>query len=561
MAIQVDINNFRSLGNAHLHDNGKMSVIVGRNESGKSSFIGAVQYAFTGAAFGHRGKDAEALVKRGEEKMSVRVRVGSHLVGRTKTTGDAIKGIAERMAVPLDCLPLLFDAKLNGDGGSKAMRTFLNGVASSLFDPGLHFANDPVVKNAIEMAKRSGRITTKQIVEYCESMRAQQKEPSAPLMPSTSRITDDALKAQSELTNQAHDKWQVQLKEYGELATLTKRFSQIALHAKNMKQYRKDKKAAAKGDPLKSRREALVKLASINLTTLKGYSDILKHAGDFTEIIKKIDRLQVVLEATREEAAKILLENPAPNPEPIMPQLEQEARTVLNDSGGDEFLNDNLEIEKLLSSSMTEANKAAASTSLAQGEHDACKEQLEAMQRNRGAWDAYDRSLLVWEENKVKLAAEWDRWDRAAKEIAQAEVEHVNKAGDAFGKMVAEFSGHMLQGRQVKVSWDEGIFLGPDHIDDLSDSTKWRIEVAVMAAVARTLRAPLLLLDGADILDDKNRGLVSNFLIQQIMPHFEHIIITSTPKTTVEEEKAPINEGISKWILEGGELTKLETKK
>src|ERR1019366_7772581 len=97
---------------------------------------------------------------------------------------------AEKLGVPTDVLPILFDAKMASDGGNKAMKAFLDGCASSQFDPVVYFANDGRMKPIIDQARRAGKVQTNHIVAYCDAMRAQQKDPAEPVMPDTALMGD-----------------------------------------------------------------------------------------------------------------------------------------------------------------------------------------------------------------------------------------------------------------------------------------------------------------------------------------------------------------------------------
>jgi hypothetical protein len=559
MAIQLDVQNFRNLRSVTLHDDAKMSVIVGRNEAGKSSLIGAIQFGFTGQAFGHKGKEIEKLLRRGEDRMTIRIKVGQHLVCRTRTTGDSLKGLAERLAVPSDCLPLLFDSELNGDGGSKAMRTFLDSVASTTFDPLLHFANDPVLRQVIEQALKAGKRSAKQIVEYCEAMRASQKQPPMPVMPSVSKPTNETVESLSTEAKARYDVWQAKLKAADDAKQMARKIMALSTYSHQLREYNAAKAIASRVDTLGAKREALTRLANMNLSSLQAMVNIVKEATDNASIHTSVAACLVQFQSLVTAAQEKLKHNPPPASMPNMPQLDDEARVILEalDSTG-RLVEDEAAIAALLTNATALSDSFSVDADKAKLESLTADKERDTALANRGAWEAYDAAIPVWEDAKIKATTEWERWDRAAKDIVKAETEHVDKAGDEFGKKVAEFSSSILQGRKVTISRDEGIFLGPDPVADLSKSTRWRIEVAVMAAVAQTLKSPMLVIDGADILDAKNRELVTQFLLQKIVPAFEHVIVTSTLRGSIEEEKIPPEGSImTKWALVDGELTRL----
>ena len=119
----------------------------------------------------------------------------------------------------------------------------------------------------------------------------------------------------------------------------------------------------------------------------------------------------------------------------------------------------------------------------------------------------------------------------------------------------ATMANQMLQGRTLIIHPKDGISLGGETVEELSDSTKWRVSIAIMAAIARTLRSPLLIIDAADILDVVNKADFLGFLSTAVLPYFEHVLVTATPSGDITKEQ-PVA-GLTKWVLTRGELTKL----
>ena len=273
---KLDISNFANLREVHLHDDSQLSLICGYNESGKSSLIGAVEYAFTGSAFGLRGKDVAAeLVTHGESGLHVRAVVDGLTMNRTATSGDAVSGIADKLGVPSAVMPLLFNSALCGDGGDKAMRVFLDGVASSKFDAALHFATDPRVSPCIEHAKRSGKITTKHQIEFCESMRAAQKEPPAPAMPLVPNPTDDEIAAAQKAVISESARLVEATNNYHEYEVNGQIILKIVQHQRDMEAYEKLRALSAITDALGNTRAKLEQVANINVGRIEAMSVIL----------------------------------------------------------------------------------------------------------------------------------------------------------------------------------------------------------------------------------------------------------------------------------------------
>ena len=67
-----------------------------------------------------------------------------------------------------------------------------------------------------------------------------------------------------------------------------------------------------------------------------------------------------------------------------------------------------------------------------------------------------------------------------------------------------------------------------EHVGRRSGSERWRVSICVMAAIASYLRSPILVLDGADILDDRNKVALVRFLLEKIVPHFAHTLLLTT---------------------------------
>lgn len=564
MSIDLSIRNFRNIAELRLQDDKAMSIIVGLNESGKSSLVGAIQYACTGTAFGRKsGATVDGLVRRGADKMDVRLCINNIMVTRTKTTGDTIKAIAERFGVTTETLPLLFDSKMSGDGGSKAMRAFLDGAASSAFDALSHFATDPPIYELVLKARASGKLTTKAIIQYCDDMRASCRMPTAPVMPGTPRPTPDQIqKAYQDVVNaQALERESTAF--YTDAALMGNKFARLNQYKADLATYEKQRAAAATIDPLKERRHALIKVVNINVESLRAVHTLIQNAEiDIgTTILAAIASVDQAIITAKFQ----LSQNPAPATMPTPPVLDAEAFALLVELGSTatdsvtaiaELTIDQL--RSFLTESAT--NTTEMQTALKQNSENA--RLLEAVYNNMtkqlGAWESYDRSVPAYEDNKLMVETDWKRWDTASKTIAAAETAHVNKAGDVFGNLVSEFSASILQGRKVRVSRDEGIWLGQDSIDDCSESTRWRVEASVMAAIAVMLKSPLLILDGADILDPVNKKAVIGFLLQNIVPRFTHTLVTTTTARPIEEEEpAGPNVPVTKWIINNGELRKL----
>ena len=558
--LRVDLSNFCNIREAHFHEDKPFSLITGYNESGKSSFIGALQFAFTGSAFGLRGEGIAGLITDGEEKMHVRCQLGTMNVNRTASSGDALKGVAERLQVPSDVMPLLFDSQLCGDGGNKSMRAFLDGVASSKFDALSHFATDPIVSECVNASRRSGKVTTKQIIAYCESLRAMQKDPAMPVMPTVTNPSDTEIVKATAAAESGNASLVEAVKAHADNEKTGAQLLQITQNLHSMASYEVAKAAATLNDSLGSTRGKLERAANINTNSLQAVLNIL---NDLPVFDASLAATKTSFEAAFRDVSTLLIWvknyltlHPAPAAAPVLPLLPAEAHALYDDLKASNLLNTDsiaamcLAVRDESRQTLELKEKAAALVQTLRGIRD-------DLLRQQGAWKAYTASLPEYETAKAKSASDWKMWDDASKLISAAEIDHINKAGDAFGSLVSDFSAYVLQGRKVSINRDTGISLGGRSIERCSVSTRWRIEVSVMAAIARTLKSPILLIDAADVLDDRNKATMQEFLLERIVPHFQHVIVTSTCRGKLEDVKASQEPRVSKWIMANGELSKL----
>lgn len=556
MSFTFDAENFRILRKVSINDPGKVSVFVGPNESGKTTIAQGIKFAFIGEAYGRKGKESHGLVSHGQSRLNIRAQVGSQYASRTTSGGDAIRDVANRFGVPPDVLPLLFDARMCGDGGNKGMQAFLNGAGSSRFDARAHFADDPSIRVYIDKALSAGKIATKSQIEYCESQRALQKAPPEPNKPATLRYAEADLNAFRSAQANARDVLTTETATKNSVDALARGLASIACYLAAHDEWQAKKDAAGAGDALApSVRSSLESMGNINQGTLAAIEQIVAAAG-FDPAPVTAARAHIV--DCQGKAHTTLAANPRPVPLPPEPQLpsgldalisELKAQDGFTRQGVAAFLSATLPQQADMAQRVT-----AASQALAQAEST-----LSSALRADGAWEAYIKSLPDWQANVAKANEEWARWDRAAKAIAAAEKEFLAKVGNEFAVLVDTYAARLLNGRSVKIDLAEGITLAGEPMDDLSASTRWRVEVAVMAAIAKVSRSPLLIIDGADILRGPNRDNFSALLVDTLATEFEHVIVLAACDA-VEDEKQYTGElagRITKWLVQNGEVTKL----
>jgi len=553
--LKLNIQNFRNIRSLDITDEGKLSIIVGYNESGKSSLAGAIKFAYCGEAFGHKGKNLGTLVTHGESRMAVRVQVNDSLVYRTSyDTGDSLVEIAKNLKVPKEVVPLLFDSEMAGDGGNKAMRAYLTGVAEDQFDPSVHFAKDEAVKGCADLAKRAGKLPVKAIIAYCEEQRALKKAPSKPVMPAGERPTPEALATVTAELASLTTQLATTKADMESAQAISGDLSRVANYTKAIEDYQAKVEATPAGDPLGTRRPGLERLSAINTKTLDSMADLLTTNG-YERDIPALRAVQARIVEIVAIAKQTLEACPAPASAPIRP-IEPECYSgyVASLTAGGQPLRERLsEVlaqaaqAVLVSTERYQAIQAAKST--AQSLND-------SLQRAAGAWSSYDAANLDYAANAQRAEVEWAKWNRAAKEIAEAHTAFLTQQSQRFSSIISDMGTAVLGGRKLAIDITNGITLGGLPITEVSKSTRWRMEVSVMTAVARSLNSPLLIVDGADILDSRNRKVMTQFLLEHVVPYFKHVILLMTAKDDIAAE-TPLTSPASRWIINDGSVYKL----
>jgi hypothetical protein len=553
--IKLDFNNFRILRNFHLEDDTKLTFIVGPNGSGKSSLIGGIQLVATGTAFGRKGEGLKSLVTYGENRMSLRVQVGpSRVWTRTTTTGDSVKEIAAQHGVAADVLPLLYHQRLAGDGGNKHLKAFLAGVAATRFDARDAFKNDPYFLAGIEAAWAAGNTTTAKIVKFCEDRRANSKAPPPPIAPPCHDASDEEIqsyKAGIVAAQAERDAIQKRLS----LALVSIDHLQGALRFLTADAaYKLELSKPVEGDVLGARRQPLERLTKLPLDGLWATDQLLRDVG-YADAAVTLSSANAAVVACKDAAEATLKQHPPAVSSPIPPKpLATDAETTWKLLGSPATS----DIPAMVIQLSEQAGALRTQVAEAQKKMDAWAGLLDDGNRRHGAWLSYNQLRPRYEELVVQAEADWNRWDKTSKAIVDKEREYIDTASKAFSTLVAEMASPILNKQTLTLSLEDGVLLNGKAIDSdiVSTSEMWRIEVAIMAAIARHSMAPLLMIDGADILDYFNMQTFAGFLAEHIVPHFEHVIVTSACRGPRESE-TPAASGTSKWWLEHGTLTRL----
>lgn len=560
--IRLETKNFRILRNVEFNDDRKISLVVGYNESGKSTLINAIKFAMTGEAYGHRGKNVSSLCTHGEDKLKVSVEVGGVVANRTTSIGTNLKDVAAALGVKTSVLPILFDAKMCSDGGNKHLKAFFEWSGENKFNPLLHFANDPSISECITKAIQSGRDTARSIISFCEDKRAASKPPEKPVRPGNNRPDEAQIKSVTERKEQAAAELSSAESALSEAKSWSNSLLQCATYLEKLRDYKEAEKKASESsdDPLATKRAALNKLKSVNLSTFDSYALILENAG-YPDLSLEVTTLKDKIQKQVSNADRLLDSNPPPVAMPEYPRIDASAAKMWDElkaeSEGNvtEALVNEFSTLAINQQEKLESDRDKASTAF-----NIANEMYNTVQQLIGAWSAFDTADHNYDVLASKTKNEWDKWHNAAHAISDAESEFIAKTGTSFAALVTSYSKTILQGRSVTIEKDKGIFLGATPVDELSESTKWRVEVAVLAAIATACGSPILLIDGADILDVHNRSAVTSFLVEQIAPNFDHIVLTLTCPGDINDERPLDSElfpTVSKWVVDAGQVRKL----
>jgi hypothetical protein len=110
-----------------------------------------------------------------------------------------------------------------------------------------------------------------------------------------------------------------------------------------------------------------------------------------------------------------------------------------------------------------------------------------------------------------------------------------------------------LLGRPLQVNPDWTVELDGRSEGALSSSARWRVSVAIQAALGASVGLPVLLIDEADILDADNRDHLVELLVRA-SARFNAVVACMTGTRELAE---PLTDGVARWWLESGTLTQL----
>ncbi len=171
-------------------------------------------------------------------------------------------------------------------------------------------------------------------------------------------------------------------------------------------------------------------------------------------------------------------------------------------------------------------------------------------------WQTYDSNQEQIKAKAQEAQAEWDKWDGWAKKLQAEERQHNAGRASSFAETLNQFAKNSLGDRKIEIGETEFLVGGrPARL--LSGSTQWRLTACVSAAVAKSINAPVLMLDGADVLDRGKRNALMSFVAKDLAPSFKHVIVTATCLDATKEAEFPPGHGIKKFLLKDGALAPL----
>ena len=548
--INLLVQNFRNIRQARLDDPTGLSVIVGKNEAGKSSLAGSIEFVMTGSAFGCKGKDIESLVHSGETRMKVDLEVGGVTASRTRASGAALKDVAARLGVDATIVPLLFNQGLCLNASGKMMRAFLDTLADAPLDLATALKEHADLLPLLNLAKLAGAITPKQVSDYATRQRAAAQPPAAPVKPTVERPDDtsiDALQANIDSLTASSTARSAEVRAVNAELDILKRCIGFtaAVAAYDLRV------ANLPADALNEKRATVTTMSTLSTTPVDEIAATLESCGH-GDVAKQFADLQKQVQGLIAAASATLTANPIPESVGVRPALREETQVVYDRQPKKDATSIQETIDARTAWLATETPAVAAISS----DLEVKRASIRTLTEARASWASYETGAAGHEMLVKQVDEKWNAWDALITKIAGLQHDRQQTGAQQFIAVVAEFGKSVLAGRELTFSEAGEILLGGASTNLLSASTQWRVAVCVMAAIATHAKSPLLAIDGGDILDDENRVAMMKFLIKAIVPHFKHVILLSTVRGKLCDEKVlPASIPGRKWLMEEGRLT------
>ena len=549
--INLHIQNFCGLQELTIEDEKPLSIVVGPNESGKTSIARSIEYVFTGAAAGCRGKDILELVHRGQNRMKVELELPGWNLARTKGTGIALKDVAARLGVDISALPAFFNASaLEPQKGARPLKAFLDGLLEGPLTEPETIGGHPELAAAFQAAFQGCSGQPKDMIRYATDRRAKSQSPPAPQQPEQARLATgqlEQLRRGLQEAEKAHDAAQRTAREIAIELDLLKRCRGFV----EAKEQHRVAVAKALDDPLYGRRVFLNHLRETKVEDFRALISDLEGAG-YKETAGRFEACIVALADIVKETESQLEANPAPAGVGPEPALSPTTQTVFN-ALGDQAMGG---ISKAIQEAAGRLAKAEQDVQALERVAVYAKECFREGELSESLWEHYRLARERHFGEVSNSRTKWNEWDQLITRIETVESHRRAQGIESVLQRIENFGRRLLGGRQIVLSPDGDVFLGGMRYSLLSESTKWRVTVCLMAAIAETANSPILILDGADILDDANRAEIRTFLLEDIVPSFGHTLMLSTARGDENDRVAFCGDG-TKWFLERGRLERI----
>lgn len=204
----------------------------------------------------------------------------------------------------------------------------------------------------------------------------------------------------------------------------------------------------------------------------------------------------------------------------------------------------NNKLEKAKSNTATEKEVA-----FAQRRFDATLETIEARKR----LDTETAALETYERDRATVEDARDRCDQIAQALKPTGIETTLLAGliDPLQKRIDAVAGHLGEMRitsslDIEMKWN-GVWR---RYQQLSESTRERMAIAVQHAVASLVGFPILIIDRVDHLDAPGKGACLRALVS-VAQNYQAVLALATLQT---KKPTKVNlAGVTTWYLTGTE--------
>lgn len=545
--IDLSVQRFRGLEDVRLNDASPLSIVIGANEAGKSSLAQAIEFLFSGAVGEITGQQTSSLIARGHSDFHLRIQLPGWTMERTLRRGPKVSEIASRLRIPPRSLGLLFNLD-SARQDNQLLVNLLNALEEMPQDSGDLLKDDSEARPLLERALASRRGVLRSAMQHAKEERARLVERTAPLAPQSedpaeSTITLASQKIETLSAEVTSAAWQ--LKGLQEQQT---KLENALLWFSEQRQFEAALSLTSK-DKLGPERASLIQLGRTDPSVLSSLATELTKAGR-ADLATEVTRLHDAIGAAIAGARQVLTENPAPTPFSPPAPLDEELCSWLKANG----LKTDTDFSLQLNSVNQQASAAQHQVLELQNQLAHAQNEYLELEIKQTRWNDYRAVLTDHHNFEQARQKRWQAWDRVYHALESRLAQASGSMRDSLSDYCQRFSTSILGGRALEIDSCGRILVDGLSTSLLSGSTRWRLGVVVMAAAALLVKSPLLVLDGADVLDQDNRTRVLTWLISEIVPQFHHTILFSTARgDSIDVRPAPYN--ATKWLLRSGNLS------